>query len=176
MGQYYYIVNIDKKQFLHPHKFNEGLKLMEFGCDGCGILTALTVLLADGNGRGGGDLHCDDPLIGSWAGDRIVIAGDYADPGRFMEELGLTTEELQKIADNHFSPDYAKPEEVNLHAVAVDLFEDISERALLVICQDGYVARERGLQQIPSLRPDMQIISQGAGEAPKIVTEENINK
>ncbi len=31
MGQYYYIVNIDKHEYLHPHKFNDGLKLLEAG-------------------------------------------------------------------------------------------------------------------------------------------------
>lgn len=81
MGQYYYVVNLDKRQYLHPHKFDEGLKLLEFGCGSEGVLTALTILLADGNGRGGGDFDSTSPLVGSWAGDRIVISGDYADPG-----------------------------------------------------------------------------------------------
>ncbi len=86
MGQYYYIVNIDKQEYLHPHYFGDGLKLMEFGNSAQGTLLGLTILLADGNGRGGGDCHSDDPLIGSWAGDRIVIAGDYADGGKFIPE------------------------------------------------------------------------------------------
>ena len=97
MGQYYYVVNLDKKQYLCPHKFNDGAKLMEFGHSTEGTLLALTVLLADGNGRGGGDLHIEArqdmrKLLGSWAGDRIVIAGDYADPHNF-----LTEEEVNKI-------------------------------------------------------------------------------
>lgn len=28
MGQYYYVVNVTKKQYLHPHKFGEGIKLL----------------------------------------------------------------------------------------------------------------------------------------------------
>jgi hypothetical protein len=79
MGQYHKVVNLDKKQFLHPHKFGDGLKLREFGCSGEGTLTALTALLAAHNGRGGGDFRSDSPLIGSWAGDRIAIVGDYGD-------------------------------------------------------------------------------------------------
>lgn len=87
MGQYYYVVNIDKREFLHPHQFNDGLKLMEFGQSGGGTLLALTVLLADGNGRGGGDIHTKDrEWVGRWAGDRIVIAGDYADPDKYGVE------------------------------------------------------------------------------------------
>ena len=54
MGQYYIIINRDKKQFVHPHRFGDGLKLLEFGCSATGTLTALAVLLASGNGRGGG--------------------------------------------------------------------------------------------------------------------------
>lgn len=86
MGQYYYIVNLDKKQYLHPHAFGDGLKLMEFGCSGEGTLLALAALLADGNGQGFGDLKSDDSLVGSWAGDRIVVAGDYAAPGHWGVE------------------------------------------------------------------------------------------
>jgi hypothetical protein len=36
MGQYYLIVNLDKKQYLHPHRFGDGLKLLEFGASGGG--------------------------------------------------------------------------------------------------------------------------------------------
>jgi hypothetical protein len=64
--------------------FNDGMKLMEFGMSAGGTLTALAVLLADGNGRGGGDLNSSNEIVGSWAGDPIVIAGDYADDGKFL--------------------------------------------------------------------------------------------
>ena len=84
MGQYYKIANIDKKQFINPHTFGDGVKLMELACSGNGTLTALAVLLASSNGKGGGDLHMDERspwfgVPGSWAGDRIVVAGDYDD-------------------------------------------------------------------------------------------------
>jgi hypothetical protein len=42
--------------------------------------TALFLLLANSNGRGGGDALQHD-LIGRWAGDRILIQGDYAEKG-----------------------------------------------------------------------------------------------
>ena len=86
MGQYYLIVNVDKGEYLNPHRFGDGLKLLEFGPSGSGTMTGLAVLLADGNGRGGGDLGSDHPIIGSWAGNRIVVAGDYADPWNFIPE------------------------------------------------------------------------------------------
>ena len=84
MGQYFKVVNVKKREYINPHMFNDGMKLMEFGMSAGGTLTALAVLLADGNGRGGGDLNSSNEIVGSWAGDPIVIAGDYADDGKFL--------------------------------------------------------------------------------------------
>ncbi len=104
MGQYHLIANYDKKQFIKAHAFGEGIKLMEFGRGG-DTMTALAVLLAASctpTERGGGDIHpwCGGPgyetrivpgltkergewlmenVVGSWAGDRIAIIGDYAE-------------------------------------------------------------------------------------------------
>ena len=85
MGQYYKVVNTTKRQVMTPHKFDSGSKLMEFSSDGMGIMQALAILLSDGNNRGGGDLRSDNPIIGSWAGDEIVVAGDYGDEGKFCD-------------------------------------------------------------------------------------------
>ena len=83
MRQCYKIVNLDKMQYIDPNDFNEGEKLLEFSCNIRGTLTALSLLLSDGCGRGGGDLYTDKTVVGSWAGDRIVVTGDYADKGKF---------------------------------------------------------------------------------------------
>lgn len=79
MGQYHYIVNADKRQFINPHGLGDGVKLMEFGNSAGGALTALAIVLAVSNGRGGGDLRFESEVIGSWGGDRIAIVGDYAE-------------------------------------------------------------------------------------------------
>jgi len=97
MGQYYKIVNIKKKQYITPHTFGDGSKLMEFSMSANGVLAGLAILLADGNGRGGGDLHSENDIVGSWAGDNIVIAGDYADTGKFVKESDQT---LYEVASN----------------------------------------------------------------------------
>ena len=86
MGQYFKVVNITKKEQMRPHNFGSGAKLMEFSSDGMSIMQGLAILLADGNGRGGGDLRSENPIIGSWAGDQIVITGDYADEGNFTDD------------------------------------------------------------------------------------------
>jgi hypothetical protein len=98
MGQYHYVVNVDKKQFINPHKLGAGLKLWEQLNNDPSTPHAIFMLLAVSNGRGGGDLHrwIPDPnadekdrafsgeyleseLIGSWGGDRIAVIGDYAE-------------------------------------------------------------------------------------------------
>jgi hypothetical protein len=87
MGQYFKMVNLDKKEYLHPHKFGEGMKLFEFGCGGSGLMAGLNLLLSSGNG--------DESLEGRWAGDRIVCIGDYAEENRFVPGslYSLATEE-----------------------------------------------------------------------------------
>ena len=119
MGQYYKIVNIKKKQYITPHTFGDGAKLMEFSMSANGVLAGLSILLADGNGRGGGDLNSSNPIVGSWAGDNIVVAGDYADDGKFVKEV-----------------------DKNLYSVALNEGEDISVKVLDALCDDQYFFSE----------------------------------
>lgn len=117
MGQYYKIVNIKKKQYIQPHTFGDGSKLMEFSMSSSGVLAGLAILLADGNGRGGGDLNSENKIVGSWAGDNIVIAGDYADNGKFLP--------VDKV-------------DTNLYNVAYDEGEDISLKVLEALFDDSF--------------------------------------
>ena len=110
MGQYYRIVNIDKKEFLHPHKFGDGLKIWEFGFADYGTMAGLTFLLASGHGSGINETESSE-LIGSWAGDRIVILGDYS------EEFPEVSEEM-----------YSDEKE--------DTYKDISNQIIEVLKQD----------------------------------------
>jgi hypothetical protein len=119
MGQYYKIVNIKKKQYISPYTFGDGSKLMEFSMSANGVLAGLAILLADGNGRGGGDLNSNNSIVGSWSGDNIVIAGDYADEGKFVKETDR-----------------------NLYAVASEQGEDISIKVLDALCDDSYFFSE----------------------------------
>jgi hypothetical protein len=117
MGQYYYIVNVSKKEYINPHDFGAGLKLMEFAYPGnpSTVTAALAVLLADGNNRGSGDLRSDHPIVGSWAFDRIVVSGDYADE---HEMFG------------------------NVYRRAGEEFKNISEDILTALSDDGYFAEK----------------------------------
>lgn len=152
MGQYHLIVNLDKHQYLYPIHFGDGLKLLEFA-DGGATLTALAILLAQDNGRGIGDLHVAPPdaplerwerngwervrtpyagLVGSWAGDRIVIAGDYGDQLPASEE--------------------------SLYALAKRTYEDVSAPLRGLIACDPCL-KQRLSPSAQSLRPDFVIRS-----------------
>jgi hypothetical protein len=82
MGQYFLVVNTTKKEYLHPHRFGEGLKFMEFTLDGTGIMHGLAHLLAQSSAG----VAIDDPEVtGRWVGDHVVIVGDYDESGVFDE-------------------------------------------------------------------------------------------
>lgn len=178
MGQYYYIVNLDKQQIICPRAFGDGIKLMEFGSSGQGAMCALAVLLSSGNGRGGGDILGLDnipkrhrlqqeaaKMVGSWEGDRIVIAGDYADnllhltrkqqrhykkqmPIILKEELenwkpAFHMDERQRAEINfRLNLSRVKNNQFNLYDYASRFFTDISDMALRMILLDNYLLQD----------------------------------
>ncbi len=110
MGQYYIAVNLDKKQFIKPHDLDDGAKLMEWN----NAAQALVILMSAGNGRGGGDCRSNHPIIGSWAGDRVVVAGDYSDDGAF-----------------------GAPEKVTIYEHARETYQNVSAQILAALKEDG---------------------------------------
>lgn len=84
MGQYWEVYNLDKKEYLNPHKLGCGLKLREQLGTHPGTGSALLLLCAAMPiARGGGDFsknsEASKKVIGRWAGDRIALIGDYAE-------------------------------------------------------------------------------------------------
>lgn len=106
MGQYWKVVNLDKREFVYPHKLGVGLKLGEQLYSNHGTPAAMFILTACmRERRGGGDFdwdsnyygpertdahHSGAPVnedyntvakrtIGRWAGDRIAVVGDYSE-------------------------------------------------------------------------------------------------
>lgn len=140
MGQYYKIVNLDKKEFITPHEFGDGPKLLEFGTSSGGAMMALAILLADGNGRGGGDLKSNDTeYVGRWKGDRIIIAGDYADPLNFIPSKDKRR--LQKVANAVYTMGYREWKRVPLYHWAGAHFQDISKNVRNVLQDAGEFSR-----------------------------------
>ena len=141
MGQYYNAVNLDKEEMISPHSFGDGAKLLEFGLNACGMMLALAILTSDGNGRGGGDLHVtegvdDFNLVGSWAGDRIVICGDYADKKKWLSEEMIDRYLSQDGGYGHRFPEYSTP---NLYSYSDKFFNDISYAIVEILIEDEYI-------------------------------------
>lgn len=79
MGQYYYPINIDRKEYVYSHDYGNGLKLMEHSWIGNNFVGTVMNLLRKG---------------GNWFKNHIVWSGDYAD-----NEPG-TEKNLQSIMDD----------------------------------------------------------------------------
>ena len=84
MGQYFIVANTTKKEFLHPHKFGEGLKFMEFTVGDSGVMHGLAHLLAQSSA---GIAIDDSEITGRWIGDNVVIVGDYDNSGIYNKAL-----------------------------------------------------------------------------------------
>lgn len=115
MAQYFLFVNITKRQFFDPHGLGGGAKFSEWTDPTCGIrpLVGLAILLGDGYEHGAGGPRCEGPLVGSWAGDQIVIAGSKADwwPAWVKSQSGLGS----------------------VHDVAFETFENVSAGVLALL-------------------------------------------
>lgn len=150
MGQYHYVVNLDKREYLHPHDLGDGLKLMEFGCSANGTLLGLSILLAGSNGpqgRGGGDwspwtgeqgkygdgrtVGVVEPTLvdtlqhvvpGRWCGDRIAIVGDYHEPGDIQNYEGDTPWDDEGEGVAHGQPEWLNISAVVMSAMRLDFY------------------------------------------------------
>lgn len=80
MGQYHHPVCIEAEEGLSPYTFGLGSKEGEQGFSGPGTPNAMVALVC----ARGGNMPADcsqSPLIGHWAGKRVLVQGDYAEDG-----------------------------------------------------------------------------------------------
>ncbi|HEX5443206.1 MAG TPA: hypothetical protein VFW87_05230 [Pirellulales bacterium] len=108
MGEYFKIVNPAKKEYIDALNFGEGIKRRGILLGKHGL--AVGCLVCRGAGKG--------ELFGSWAGDDVFIAGDEHPPN----EWGITTATPER-------PDR------NLNQMARDEYEDISYKAIVMLCE-----------------------------------------
>lgn len=78
MGQYHKLVNLDKREYVEPYGLGLGAKQYEQvgGFDGS-LADAQYLLTMTSPARGGGDFPMTD-VSARWAGDRVVVVGDYS--------------------------------------------------------------------------------------------------
>lgn len=74
-NKYRYVVNLDTKEFVDTKK----TPLSDVYIDDKGkawpyTIHPLPLLTCEGNGRGGGDFHKEDPLVGKWARNRVSVS------------------------------------------------------------------------------------------------------
>ena len=81
MGQYFKIINEDKKEVVSPWRIGGGAKFFEWLYNN--QARVLVWLLRKSNETGGGDIAdpATYPTLGRWAGDRVTLIGDYDESG-----------------------------------------------------------------------------------------------
>jgi len=132
MGQYFKCINLGKKEFLEPEG---GFKLWEWtaNSDECGLITAL--------------------LMDRWAGDRLVLLGDYDTSKKFKglyEKMNNDNDNvLDKAKDLFFSDEIQ------------DLME--SKETLYLINEDNKVFVKGSFKQISVCLPLLLRQSTGGG-------------
>jgi len=77
MGQYFILINLDKKECICSWNLSTGAKLWEWCANN--ICRLLPFLLRKSSENGGGDIRKDYKNAGRWAGNKIVLVGDYDD-------------------------------------------------------------------------------------------------
>ncbi len=83
MGQYFLLVNEDKKEYVSPWAIDGGGKLWEWiaNIDECGVITSL--------------------VLDGWGGDNIVLIGDY-DESKLYDVVEKSYKEISKRAKSLF--------------------------------------------------------------------------
>jgi hypothetical protein len=118
MGQYFKLVNVDKKEVVDPWALGGTAKFWEWIANPHGRV--LLWLLRQSSEGGGGDIDERDEYttLGRWAGDRVTLVGDYDASGLYQ---------ASKTKDEHgdaiFFSDY-----VDITAVVRDEFNQAVRR------------------------------------------------
>jgi hypothetical protein len=73
--KYRYVVNMDTKEYVDTKKVPlSDVWEDENGKEWPFTIHPLPLLTCEGNGRGGGDFHKEDPLVGAWARNRVTVS------------------------------------------------------------------------------------------------------
>src|SRR5712691_760785 len=139
MGQYHHPVCIEAEEGLSPHTFGVGLKEGEQGFSTPSTPNAMVALVC----ARGGNMPADcsqSPIIGKWAGKRVLVVGDYAEdgdiPGWNGPRLSTLYRAMTPVEDRRPKRDWK----------TIPLFRDISHEArdfLEAVCNVRYFEQEQ---------------------------------
>jgi len=74
-NKYRFVLNLDTKEFVDTKKIPlSDVYVDENGKEWPFQVHPLPILTCEGNGRGGGDFHKEDPLVGKWARNRVSVS------------------------------------------------------------------------------------------------------
>ncbi len=141
MGQYHRPVCIEAEEGLDPHAMNCGLKEGEQGFDYPGTPHAMLALVCARGGNRPADCS-QSPIIGKWAGMRVLVQGDYAEDGDIP---GWRGPKLSKLYSAMTPEEERKPRK---NWRSVPLFRDITREVrdfLEAACNVRYFEKEETL-------------------------------
>jgi hypothetical protein len=101
MGQGYKYINLDRKESFHPHDLNDGYKLIEqINAHGPNLLMYLVAKSEDSEGGDVDEKILDIPaskrMYGRWAGQRVMLVGDYDSSGLYEKAEGRGWKSISK--------------------------------------------------------------------------------
>ena len=143
MGQYHRLVCIEAEEGLNAYDFDCGAKEGEIGFSRPSPVNAMVALVC----ARGGNMPADcsqSPLIGRWAGKRVLIQGDYAEDD---DIVGWQGPPLSRLYRSLRTVDERKPEE--LDPAHTPFFKDISHEArdfLEAVCNVRYFDNEQKIK------------------------------
>jgi hypothetical protein len=86
VGEYWKPINVTKREYLHPHDFDCGMKLCEWSCPGSPVMSAMGQLMASGR----------------WSSDDLIVFG--SDYRRYLAHSGSgdVPNNVYELADDEF--------------------------------------------------------------------------
>jgi len=140
MGQYHHPICIEAEEGLNPHGMGVGLKEGEQGFSRPSTPNAMVALVSSRGGNMPADCS-QSPLVGRWAGKRVLVQGDYAEDGDIP---GWDGPPLSKL----YAAMTPQDEREGDGYEGVPLFTDISREArdfLEGVCNVRYFDKEQVL-------------------------------
>jgi hypothetical protein len=157
MGQMYLAANLSKREYLDPFRLGATTKLGEiFSSRGFAGLLSVALAIPDWS-------VAEHPFVGRWAGDQVILVGDFMDWGYVSHLIEEGKVDLPSWLINELRSGYIPPEEgedmdsywrrvrlaggmPTLYSLVKKHFRDISVEAIKFLYRSGLVGPEYVLE------------------------------